>query len=166
VSRLTITLDAAYPGIVEECRTAIAAVLPRNTVNVRESARGERMVLVSTYSKQWPCLLPQHGPGKKHERLIELTEWQRRLVDRAPMVLLRGLIHSDGSRSTNTVWASGKRYQYPRYIFSNTSPDIRRLFCESCDRAGIEWRQMNARNISVARRGSVARLDLCVGPKA
>ena len=37
---------------------------------------------VSAYSKHWPCLFPQHGPGKKHERKIELTPWQQELVDR------------------------------------------------------------------------------------
>jgi hypothetical protein len=30
---------------------------------------------------------------------------------------------------------------------------------------GIEWRQNNRNNLSVARRASVARLDEVVGPK-
>jgi hypothetical protein len=59
-----------------------------------------------------------------------------------------------------------RTYVYSRYCFSNTSPDIKKLFCEACDRLGIEWRVMNAQNISVARRASVARLDEFVGPKA
>jgi hypothetical protein len=58
-----------------------------------------------------------------------------------------------------------KLYTYPRYNFSNASADIRKLFCDACDLLGIEWRVMNARNISVARRASVARLDEFVGPK-
>jgi hypothetical protein len=45
------------------------------------------------------------------------------------------------------------------------SADIRGLFCDACDRLGIAWRRMNARNISVARRAAVARLDEFVGPK-
>ena len=36
---------------------------------------------VYSFSKHWPCLFPQHGPGRKHERKIELTVWQRELVD-------------------------------------------------------------------------------------
>ena len=27
--------------------------------------------------KHWPCLFPQHGPGRKHERPIVLEDWQR-----------------------------------------------------------------------------------------
>ncbi len=82
-----------------------------------------------------------------------------------PEALLRGLIHSDGWRGTNSVVVRGKRYAYPRYNFSNASADIRRIFCDACDAVGVEWRVMNARNISVARRASVARLDEFIGPK-
>jgi hypothetical protein len=39
---------------------------------------------VGSYSKHWPCLFPQHGPGKKHQRKIELTVWQQELVDLDP----------------------------------------------------------------------------------
>ena len=58
-----------------------------------------------------------------------------------------------------------KRYEYPRYTFSNASDDIRGLFCWALDLVGVEWRVMNARNISVAKRASVALLDTFVGPK-
>ena len=30
------------------------------------------MTEVKSYSKHWPCLLPQHGRGMKHTRKIEL----------------------------------------------------------------------------------------------
>lgn len=59
----------------------------------------------------------------------------------------------------------GRAYAYPRYTFTNGSADIRALFTASCDRLGIAWRQMNATNVSVARRASVERLDAFVGPK-
>lgn len=61
---------------------------------------------------------------------------------------------------------SGLRYVYPRYIFTNASDDIRWLFCDACDALGIDWRRMNARNISIARRASVELLDQFVGPKS
>jgi hypothetical protein len=38
------------------------------------------------------------------------------------------------------------------------------LFTDTCDQLGIGWRQMNARNISVARREAVERMDEFVGP--
>lgn len=59
----------------------------------------------------------------------------------------------------------GKRYEYPRYFFSNASSDIRNLFMWSCDLIGVEYRPDGARQISVARRQSVATLDEFIGPK-
>lgn len=100
VYRLTITLDAKYPGIVGECRKAIGAVMPTGRVGL-QFRHGGTCAWVTNSSKQWPCLFPQHGPGKKHQRRIELTDWQVRVVERHPRELLRGLIHSDGCRVIN-----------------------------------------------------------------
>jgi hypothetical protein len=94
-----------------------------------------------------------------------LTSWQQRRVRDHPGDLLRGLIHSDGWRGTNRVSVKGKRYAYPRYTFCNASDDIRKIFCDACDAIGVDWRRMNARNISVARRESVAKLDSFIGRK-
>jgi hypothetical protein len=121
-------------------------------------------------SKTWRELFPQHGPGRKHKRPIVLVPWQREIVERHPWPFLRGLIHSDGCRTLNrfkTRLPSGRiaEYAYPRYFFSNLSADIRRLFCETCDRLGLRWTQSNPRNISIAHRASVALLDENVGPK-
>jgi hypothetical protein len=35
---------------------------------------------IKSTSKHWPCLFPQHGPGRKHERKIELEAWQQVIV--------------------------------------------------------------------------------------
>jgi hypothetical protein len=164
VYRLTIAMDAAHPGIAGECATAIAAIVPGARPRL-QPLKKSRCVFVVKYSKRWPCLFPQHGPGRKHERPIVLRSWQRHLVARDPERFLRGLIHSDGCRFINPVRHGEKVYRYLRYNFSNASADIRKLFCDTCDLLGIEWRVMNARNISVARRASVARLDEFVGPK-
>jgi hypothetical protein len=164
VYKLRITLDDRYPGIIAECRAAAQAVLPDNVVGVQRR-HGQGCSEVYVHSKRLICLFPQHGPGPKSQRLIQLSQWQERIVGRKPELFLRGLIHSDGCRFTNPVRHGEKLYTYPRYAFSNASADIRRLFCDACDLLGIEWRVMNARNISVARRASVARLDEFVGPK-
>ncbi len=62
-----------------------------------------------------------------------------------------------------------KRYEYPRYFFTNTSADIIRLFTDTLDRVGVEWKPLNqsraAVTISVARKASVALMDLHAGPK-
>jgi hypothetical protein len=164
VYRLTITLDAKYPRIVSECRDALKAVMPLGAVGIQFRFGGTCAWVVNS-SKQWPCLLPQHGAGKKHERLIRLTDWQQRVVEAHPRYFLRGLIHSDGCRFINRIRHGSKVYEYPRYNFTNRSDDIRRIFCDTCDLLGVEWRVMNAWNISVARRASVARLDEFIGPK-
>lgn len=161
---LRIFLDALYPVIVEEVAAAVAIVNPSERSGVY-AVRGVRMKIVAGYSKSWPALFPQHGRGPKHDRDIELTDWQREACERFPDRLLRGLIHSDGCRSINTIRHGRRTYRYPRYQFSNRSDDIRGIFCEYCDRIGVEWRVMNRWTISVARRDSVATLDRLIGPK-
>lgn len=58
-----------------------------------------------------------------------------------------------------------KRYEYPRYFFTNLSGDIITLFTDTLDTVGVEWRRANHRNISIARKASVALMDTHVGPK-
>ena len=165
VHRLGIYGDGKYEAITAEIAQAIQAVVPDNRVLVQQR-KGTRGIVITAYSRKWPCLFPQHGPGPKHQRDIRLQDWQEAIATRWPELLIRGLIHSDGCRMTNwTVSNRGKRYEYPRYTFTNYSADIREIFCEYLDLLGIAWRQMNAVNISVARREAVARLDEFVGPK-
>jgi len=126
--------------------------------------------VVTTVSwKHWPCLIPQHGPGRKHERPIVLEEWQRRIVETAPGPFLRGLFHSDGCRAQNwtrkRVAGEWKRYDYPRWQFTNNSADIRELLCWALDLVEVPWRQSYWKTISVSTRAGVARLDELVGPK-
>jgi hypothetical protein len=69
VWRLRITLDQKYPGIIEECREAIDTLMPRQRASIAPQPKG--CVVVSLYSKHWPCLLPQHGPGRKHTSALD-----------------------------------------------------------------------------------------------
>lgn len=165
-----IALDAAYPSIVVQVERALAGTFPEARVRTYRY-RDARKVGVFLSSPLLRLAFPQHGPGKKHERPIELVPWQRELTHKWPELLLRGLIHSDGCRTVNrfrTRLPSGRvaTYEYPRYFFTNLSADIRRVFCEHCELLGVRWTQSNARNISVSHRDSVALLDSFVGPKA
>jgi hypothetical protein len=164
VYRLIIAMDAIYPEIIGECSRAIATIVPGAHPRL-QALKNSRCVFVVKHSRRWPCLFPQHGPGRKHERPIVLSSWQRNLVTRDPECFLCGLIHSDGCRFINPIRHDEKLYRYPRYNFSNASADIRELFCDACDLLGIEWRVMNARNISVAKRPSVSHLDEFLGPQ-
>jgi len=152
-------LDKRYPGIVESARRAVDWLTCRESSLV--SAPG--CYVVQAYSKHWACVFPHAGTGPKHERPICLQAWQLWLVEMHPQEFLRGLVHSDGCRVMNRVKQG--RYAYPRYHFTNASDDIRRLFAWACGLVGVETRPNNARNLSVARRRSVAILDEFIGPK-
>ena len=93
---LRITLDAKYPAVIERCRQAIDILMPTQRAGVLR--RSDGCTDVYMYSKHWPCLFPQHGPGKKHDRRIALEPWQQALVDQATEEFVLGLIHSDGCR--------------------------------------------------------------------
>jgi hypothetical protein len=168
--QLVITADIAYLEIVFECYQAIQAVVPGRRVRVNPHKVHNSVRTESGWTR-WPEAFPQHGPGRKHERPIVLEDWQQAVVDEHPWAFIRGLIHSDGCRTTNTFKTklpSGRvgEYYYTRYFFSNLSADIRGLFCATCDAVGVRWTQSNRRNISVSHRASVALLDQHVGPKA
>ena len=168
VYRLDVTQDEKYIGLISECATAISTLIPEHELHTGFQQR-EGCVHITSYWKHWPCVFPQHGIGRKHERAIRLHDWQHRIVQRYPAALVRGLIHSDGYRGLNRVrrpTTNGIReYAYPRYQFTNESTDIKSLFCDTCDQLGIHWRHMNRKTISVARREDVKKLDAIVGPK-
>jgi hypothetical protein len=161
---LRVYCDARYPGIIGEIVTTMRRVRPGNRVSAFRQVP-TNCVVVLCYSQRWPALLPQHGPGRKHERRIELTDWQREVTYEHPERFVRGLLHSDGCRFINPVRAGGRRYEYPRYLFTNVSEDIKTIFCEHIDLLGIAWRRVGSKNISIARREAVAKLDAFVGPK-
>ncbi|WIM89648.1 hypothetical protein PT015_09580 [Candidatus Mycobacterium wuenschmannii] len=159
VWRLRIVLDSKYPQIIERCREAIDALMPGQRAAVLRRPRN--CTEVSLYSKHWPCLFPQHGPGRKHLRPIRLAPWQEELVRAAPEDFVRGLIHSDGCR----VVANDRGVRSVRYHFSNRSDDIRGLYCAALDQLGIPWTRPRWFDIAVYRKAAVARLDEFIGPK-
>ncbi|MEV0008110.1 helix-turn-helix domain-containing protein [Streptomyces sp. NPDC047973] len=170
VYSLRIACADAWPGLIEACSEAMRIVRPANKISLTPRPGCQ---YVTGFSKHWPCLFPQHGPGKKHDRVIALDSWQQDIVNDHPWDLIRGLVHSDGCRITNwatrDVGGERKRYEYPRYFFTNVSDDIRQLYTDTLDQLGVEWthctRGSNPFNISVARRASVALMDAHVGPK-
>ncbi len=163
---LRISCDNVYPAVIDDVSRCVAVV--RRGAVLKVPAPG--CTVVQAGWKHWPCLFPQHGPGRKHERPVALEAWQRAIVEQHPAEFLRGLFHSDGSRVRN--WARRpvagelKRYDYPRWQFSNTSADIRALCCWALDLVEVEWRASSRQHVSVSKRAAVARLDELIGPKA
>ncbi|HZO65915.1 MAG TPA: transcriptional regulator [Kribbellaceae bacterium] len=167
VYALRVACDDRYPRLISEAADSIRSVHPSRPVR-RIAKVG--CTSVESYWKHWPCLFPQHAPGRKHERDIVLGPWQERIVEAHPGRFLRGLFNSDGCRITNwttrPVGGEMKRYEYPRYMFSNESGDIIRLCGWALDLLGIAWRMPRPNLLSVARREAVAALDVHVGPKS
>ncbi|MFI5734708.1 hypothetical protein ACIA49_31635 [Kribbella sp. NPDC051587] len=162
---LQIANDAKYADLNREIVETIVRVKPTASP-VPRSRPGA--IMTEARWKHWPCVFPQHGPGRKHLRKIELVDWQLEIVAEYPEQLLRGLFHSDGCRILN--WASkpgrDKRYEYVRYQFANESDDIRKILTDALDVLGIPWRQPRRNVIAVSRKEGVERLDTFVGPKS
>ena len=161
---LQIANDQKYPQLNQEIAATIRLVKPTASPCLRN---GQGMIRIEARWKHWTCLFPQHGPGLKHLRKIELADWQREIVAKYPEQLLRGLFHSDGCRFVN--WASkpdGRRYYYVRYMFSNESEDIIGILTDALDLLGISWRRPRRNAIAVSRKEGVAALDGFVGPKS
>jgi len=167
VFTLRISCDRRYPGIVRDVSRIIPDV-HSGAVVTHVAAPGA--VVVKNSWKHWPCLFPQHGPGRKHERALGMTEWQWQLVERRPADFLRGLFHSDGCRTNNwtrrMVAGRMKRYDYPRWQFTNSSTEIQQWCCDALDLVEVPWRQSNWKTISVSTRAGVARLDELIGLKS
>lgn len=158
--QLRITLDSKYPEVIKRCNRAIGLLMPGQRAGTLR--RSDNCTEVYLYSKHWPCLFPQHGPGKKHHRPIRLEPWQEVLVNQATEDFIRGLIESDGCR----VVANDRGVRSVRYHFSNRSDDIRGLFCAALDQLGIPWTQNSKYEIAVYRKAATARLDEFIGPKS
>ncbi|MGV9214704.1 transcriptional regulator [Micromonospora sp. RB23] len=159
---LRIYCSDAWPNLIDACDDAMRVVLANKVQRIQKQG----CVAVQSTGKHWPCLLPQHGPGKKHERPIVLADWQRPIIEGHPGHFVRGLFHSDGCRVANRVTVRGKEYVYPRYMFVNESTDIMGLCQWSLDLLGVDWRMNRRNSLSVARRDAVATLDRHVGPKS
>jgi hypothetical protein len=97
---LRIACDQKYPAIVREITEAMAVAFPGGRPTKRLASVGASYVL--SLSHRWiGAGFPQHGPGRKHLRPIELADWQLELTHRHPEDLIRGLIQSDGCRTEN-----------------------------------------------------------------
>jgi hypothetical protein len=120
-----------------------------------------------------PASSPSTAPARSTSARSSSNPGNRKIVGVHPWEFIRGLIHSDGCRITNwtekVIAGERKRYEYPRYFFTNVSDDIRQLYTDTLDKLGIQWthctRNGNPFNISVARKASVALMDAHVGPK-
>jgi len=164
--RLRIHLDTKYGEIIRETTELLERCFRPAPVGVNVKDGGSCAV-VGVYSNHLPCLFPQHGPGKKHERRIELECWQQSSVDAAPWSFVRGLIWSDGCTFMNRTGP----YEYLSYGFTNRSTHIIDLLIETYTSLGL--RPSVSRpvpdgrpgQVRINHRGDVAQLVEHVGIK-
>lgn len=164
---MRVACDARLPGIIDDVADRFRAVHPDRPVFFVPAAG---VITVQNSWKHWPCLFPQHGPGRKHERELGMADWQWAVVQQHPADFLRGLFHSDGCRvnnwATRMVAGHRKRYDYPRWQFTNHSAEIMSWCCDALDLVDVPWRRSSWKTVSVSTRAGVARLDELIGPKA
>jgi hypothetical protein len=167
--RLRIHLDTKYPGIVRAAEELLARCFPHAASSTQIKDDGSCAV-VGVYCNHLPCLFPQHGAGRKHERLIALEPWQHQIAMSAPWSLLRGLIWSDGCSFVNR---HGK-YEDLCFAFANRSTDLLDLFASTCDHLGLLYRRYPPRQdgervrvgqVRINRREPVGQLLKHVGIK-
>jgi hypothetical protein len=158
--RLRLFLDTRYRVINTEARELLQRCFPEHRIGMFRTAKGSTTI-ISLYCTHLACLFPQHGAGRKHERRIELEDWQTQIVEHQPWSFLRGLIRSDGCAFVNRTGP----YEYLSYEFSNRSAEIRQLFMAACDLVQVEYRPYR-RYVRIYRRESVALMQEHVGLKA
>ena len=158
--RLRIFLDGRYVAIVRDTESLLRRCFPSHRVGRLDRYRGT-MAVLSVYYGHLSCLLPQHGPGKKHAREIALESWQHDLFQQAPWSFIKGCIRSDGCVFVNRTG----RYEYLSYDFANVSQDILDLFAETCLSLDLNPRRY-ARHIRLYRRADVALVREHVGLKS
>jgi hypothetical protein len=159
--RLRIYLDARYTTVVDESEALLHRGFPGNRVGRVQGKSAGSMVVLSVYHRHLSCLLPQHGPGKKHERRIALESWQQHVASAEPWAFLRGCIRSDGCAFINRTG----RYEYLSYHFGNLSPDIRDLFVATCAEVGVHC-CISGKHVRINRRACVAKFEEHVGLKS
>jgi hypothetical protein len=163
---LQVDTDNAYPGLMDEIEQSMRRVKPGGSVH-RTARKGCKAIKMQW--KHWPCVFPQHGPGRKHNRKIALQDWQQEIVDRHSGPLLRGLFHSDGWRFVNRVHAvtlAGRQeYEYIRYYFGNKSRDILEICGAALDSLGFAENTPDLTTWPCPAKWRVAALDKIVGPK-
>jgi hypothetical protein len=157
--QLRVSLDTRHALILSEIDALLRRCFPGHKVG-RSTAHEGRCSIPWVYSSHLPCLFPQHGLGRKHERPIQLEPWQADLLEAAPWRFLRGCIWTDGCSFINRTGP----YEYLSYDFANRSQDILDLFTHAADLVGVRYRRYE-RSVRMYQRASVALMEEHIGLK-
>lgn len=164
--RLCVFPDAKYPAIVDDVEALLGRCFPSNKVSCSSQYEGT-MATLSVYCSHLPCLFPQFGPGRKHERDVSLEPWQQEIISVYPWPFIRGLIRTDGCSFTNRTGP----YEYLSFGFANCSEIIINLMCQALEGVEVDYRRtFNPKrgiwHVRINRRASVERMVERIGVKA
>lgn len=156
---LYITQNREYDIVVNDCLNHLKNLMKEfdiePTVVYRKNSKACDIKINSVYTLK---LFPQHGEGLKHDRKINLEDWQWTHVEKEPWMFIKGLMHSDGSKyfdKYNSKW---------HWQFTNRSEDIKDILCQVCDTVGLQWTRCK-QNVSFYKSESVIMLNENVGEK-
>lgn len=157
--RLRIALNINQDLVIDECYKNLKMLLPKNKISFNKQ-KNSNCGVISIYSNLLPILFPHLGNGRKHDRKIELTDEQLKIINKN--VLMKGLFHTDGS----FYLASNK---YPRYQFTNKSKDIIDIFSDCLlnvnVRPKIRQKKDGIYNINIQNKPEVMILYYILGEK-
>lgn len=130
---LRIACADKYPKIIEEVKNCLGLVFPNNKV---QNVQSRGCKLIGIYNCNLPLIFPQHGSGKKHNRKIELSDWQEKFINYEQ--LIKGLFHSDGHLHIGNELVKNKNRI--SYSFTNCSRDIIEIYSKGLDSLNIKYR--------------------------
>lgn len=156
--KLRITQDEKYPISIVDIKNKMDLFFNKNA-NV---CNGDgKCKILTIYDKNLPLYFPQHGAGKKHDREIILSDYQRDNIDF--LYLMKGLWMSDGS-----YYIASRNYE--AYNFTNKSTDIISLFEECLTFCEVNYRKRIKKNgvwiIEITKKSEVQKMKELVGFKS
>jgi len=146
VYKFRVFQDEKYPNLIEKHMESMRQLFPTNKIN---KAKKQGCWEIYFYNTSLKKLFPQLGPGMKHNRKIELADWQKKIIEANPKAFISGLFESDGCRYQSK---KNNKYEYLFIDFSNKSEDIHELWKWACSLIGVKTRRHG-----IDKRQSTAR---------
>lgn len=155
--KISLYNDIKYPLNTKEWADNLQKILTKNRVLVYQR-NGYNMKIVISYNQNLLLLFPQHGPGEKYTRKLELADWQKKIIQKYPEQFIRGCIQSDGC----IYWQVIGNHSYKRYNYVNKSSDIMDFFLFACECVGIKKEKYLSpkRQVFVAQNFSKNDIDI------
>jgi hypothetical protein len=150
--------DSKYPLNTQEWKEKLQILLPENKVNIHQKSNTNCFIVLA-YSRKLLDLFPQYGEGKKHDRKLNLTEWQKEILNQYPEDFIRACIQSDGCIYTQKI---SDKLSYKRFNFIKKSEDIMDFFLYALNLAGISKEKYfnKSRGIFVAQNFSKEQREI------